>query len=94
MDAQLRRESDKLLGAGRLLESFSYQAVLQRGFAVVRDAESGNPLLAAASTAPGQGITMEFSDGRVAAHVDGGDSAGEQPAKKRGRGPGNQGSLF
>jgi hypothetical protein len=37
---------------------------------------------------------MEFRDGRVAAHVDGGDSAGEQPAKKRGRGPGNQGSLF
>jgi len=96
IDAQLRREGDKLLGAGRLLESFSYQAVLQRGFAVVRDAESGNPLLVAASTAPGQGITLEFGDGSVAAHVDGGDAAADSSGRKRPAGgkTGNQGSLF
>ena len=60
----------------------------------LRDAGTGAPLLAAASTAPGQGITLEFSDGRVAAHVDSGDAGSDPSAKKRGRGPGNQGSLF
>ncbi len=94
MAAQLRRDKDRLLGATRLLESFSYQEVLKRGFAVVRDAGTGTPLLAAASTAPGQGITLEFGDGRVAAHVDGGDVASDTSARRRGRGPGNQGSLL
>lgn len=94
MEAQLRREKDRLVGAARLLESFSYHDVLKRGFAVVRDAETGSPLPTATSTAPGQGITLQFGDGRVAAHVDGGDGTAETAAKKRSRGPGNQGSLF
>ena len=66
---------------GRLLESFSYQGVLARGFAVVRD-EAGRPVTAAATLKGGQAVSLEFSDGRKGARIE-----GARPGTK-------QGSLF
>ena len=66
---------------GRLLESFSYQGVLARGFAVVRD-EAGRPVTAAATLKGGQAVSLELSDGRKGARIE-----GAQPGAK-------QGSLF
>jgi exodeoxyribonuclease VII large subunit len=52
--------------AGQLLTAFSYRGVLERGFALVRDA-AGLPLRAAASVSSGMRLDIEFSDGRVGA---------------------------
>jgi exodeoxyribonuclease VII large subunit len=81
----------------QLLAAFSYRGVLARGFALVRDA-AGQPLHSATAAVAGMPIQIEFSDGRVGAHVDGASSAGtpDEPTKlraKRGGGAG-QGDLF
>ena len=62
--------------AAKLLESYSFHSVLNRGFALVRD-QDGQPVLAAAGTSTGQTISIEFNDGSVGARVT--DGAG--PAK-------------
>jgi exodeoxyribonuclease VII large subunit len=82
----------------KLMTSLSHRSVLQRGFALVRD-DAGKPLRAAAATRPGQGVEVEFHDGKVGAVI----GPGEAPARRKpGRqggsggsgGPGGQGSLF
>ena len=89
----------------QLLRAFSYQSVLDRGFALVRDS-AGHPLRAAASVQPGMNIDIEFADGCVNATAQSvrgteGASAPAAPAskpvakpKKPGGGPPGQGSLF
>ena len=82
---------------GQLLAAFSYRGVLARGFALIRDA-AGQPLHSVTAAIAGMPIQIEFSDGRVGAHVDGTSSADRpdeptKPRAKRGGGPG-QGDLF
>jgi exodeoxyribonuclease VII large subunit len=79
----------RLEGCLKLMASLSYRSVLQRGFALVRDA-SDRPLRAAAATHAGQRVTIEFGDGRVAAAIGEPDGRPRRP----GRSPGKQGSLF
>jgi exodeoxyribonuclease VII large subunit len=50
----------------QLLRAFSYQSVLERGFALVRDG-SGHPLRSAAAVQPGMPLDIEFTDGCVGA---------------------------
>jgi exodeoxyribonuclease VII large subunit len=50
----------------RVLRSLSYENVLKRGYAIVRDAEERTVSLAA-GLAPGSAISIQFADGRVAA---------------------------
>ena len=83
--------ADKLLGA------LSYQGVLARGFALVRDG-AGSPIRSAAAVSTGQALDIEFADGHVAAtatQAQGGRL--RQPVRPRARrtstDPG-QGSLF
>jgi exodeoxyribonuclease VII large subunit len=72
----LARESGRSLDAaagrlgqlGQLLASYSYENVLARGFAVVRDA-GGRALMSAASASPGQPVDIVFHDGAVGAIV-------------------------
>jgi exodeoxyribonuclease VII large subunit len=66
MDAALDRRAQRLDRADGLLSALSYQGVLARGFALVRDAAGGVPLRSAA-IAPGTALDIEFADGRVAA---------------------------
>jgi len=54
----------------QLLRAFSYQSVLERGFALVRD-KTGHPLRSAASVNPGMALDIEFSDGCVGATAEG-----------------------
>jgi len=85
--------ADKLLGA------FSYQSVLARGFALVRD-PSGTPLRSASAVSPGQQLDIEFGDGRataVATQAHGVPVKPRQPIRPRARRYGSgegQGSLF
>ncbi len=87
------RQVDQL---GKLLESYSFHSVLQRGFALVRD-QDGHPVLAAADTHAGDTISIEFADGKIGARVTDGAGAAPRPAappRRRDGGSGNQGSLL
>ena len=86
---------------GKLLASLSYQSVLARGYALVRDAD-GRMVRLAQSVATGDKLAIEFSDGQAAVEVSGTGAPGalQKPAsgpQKGSKGPsrgGGQGSLF
>ncbi len=96
--AARRRSLDSAM---QMLKSLSYQSVLQRGYALVRDRE-GHTVRRAASVAAGAVLSIEFADGQIAAEAkitDATSSAGpsgkNQVRPPRGRtGGGSQGSLF
>ncbi|MBI3704148.1 MAG: exodeoxyribonuclease VII large subunit [Rhizobiales bacterium] len=96
----LQRRWDRVRGAEQLLKAFSYQGVLARGFALVRD-DGGQPLRSALSVKSRMRLEIEFSDGRVAATADG--ERAPPPAAKpklvtkprpRGDDSGGQGTLL
>ena len=62
----------RLKSAGQLLDSLSYQRVLDRGFALVRNA-AGEPVMAAAATSAGETVSIRFADGDVGAVISGAD---------------------
>ena len=98
-DARLRRavghvttaQSRRLAGAGKLLESYSYQRVLERGYAVVRD-RAGTVVKRAADTTRGMTAAVQFADDTVAAVLGGG--AAPAPKKRKRTPDGDQGSLL
>ncbi len=77
----------RLVNAGVLLESCSYERVLERGFVLVRDI-AARPLRTIAALSPGQDIGLQFHDGAATARVSGipanknKKSAKNKPAKK------------
>ena len=73
-----QRQVDQL---GKLLESYSFHSVLNRGFALVRD-QDGQPVLAAAGRSAGDTIGIEFGDGGVRARVSDGTGAAPRPARR------------
>ena len=73
-------------GLSARLDSASYQSVLARGFALVRDAE-GHAVTAAKGMSPGQALRLTFADGEVRATADG-------TAARRKRAAPDQGSLL
>ena len=83
-----RREgalAERVASLAALLDSLSYERVLERGFAVVRD-ESGLPVARASDAAPGSAIEIQFADARLGARLDGTADApppAHAPAKKR-----------
>jgi exodeoxyribonuclease VII large subunit len=101
----LDRRRQALSGASKLLATLSYQSVLERGFALVRDAD-GKPIRAAAMVSAGSRLDIEFRDGRVGVRVEGDGVAPASPpttdSKKpmrdvrssRPKPPVDQGSLF
>jgi exodeoxyribonuclease VII large subunit len=92
-ERRLGKWQQELDSHARVLESLSYKAVLERGYAVVRVAEGG-VLTSAAATSPGLGLDIELKDGHVPATV--GPTAGTpRRGPKSGRsGPEGQGSLL
>ena len=91
MDLALERNGTRLEQAWRLAGTLSYQSVLARGFAVVKDAE-GKIVRQAASVASGDVLDIEFADGKVAAVAGGGAAKVRTPSRQK---PGSgQGSLF
>jgi exodeoxyribonuclease VII large subunit len=96
-DILLDRHDARLDRAYGLLRAFSYQGVLARGFALVRDSE-GRPLRTASSVSSGMRMDIEFSDGRVGAVAEGAPRAAPAPSvRRRRRRTGSdegQGSLF
>jgi exodeoxyribonuclease VII large subunit len=79
-----------------LLESFSYQRVLERGFALVADG-AGNPIESVAKLAPGMGVRLRLSDGEAGASITdvaGGGGKKAKPKKPKPGGDGRQGTLL
>jgi exodeoxyribonuclease VII large subunit len=100
MDAYLALRRRRHVQNERMLASVSYQSILQRGFAVVRDAE-GTPVRRAAAVKPGAALAIQFADGVTTATADGGDPALARPPRPsparsgaKEPGTGGQGSLF
>ena len=100
-DAALRREATRrlkeherrLTALGTLLESVSHKSVLQRGYAVIRDAEQ-RPVTTAHGLSPGMPLDIELKDGHIDVVTGTVRTAPVRP-KKRGRDDGSdQGSLL
>lgn len=87
----LHRHAANIDRAGQLLEALSYQAVLRRGFALVRGPDA-RPLHSAAAVTSGLRLDIEFADGRVGATADG-RVVPKRTRRDRSGGP-DQGSLF
>ena len=92
LDQLLDRKAHALDAIGRLLESYSYDQILKRGFALVRNA-TGQPVLAAGGIGPGQRLRLQFHDGELPVVTE-----GKAPARRPGPGKddpkGGQGSLL
>ena len=84
----------RLTQTERLLSTLSYQSILDRGFALVRDGE-GALVKRAAMVAAGDHLTLRFADGETnAVAVGDGMSTKPRAAAKPKAVAGGQGSLF
>jgi exodeoxyribonuclease VII large subunit len=92
LSEMVTRKRTALDHLGQLLDSYSYEKVLERGFALVRDGD-GKPVLSAASVGDGDALTLQFRDGTVEA-VAGGKAAEKPKRPKPTPGTGPQGSLL
>ncbi|MEN3952422.1 exodeoxyribonuclease VII large subunit [Iodidimonas sp. SYSU 1G8] len=77
----IEQAEKSLLAAGRVLESLSYQNVLKRGFAVIRDAND-KPVTSSRAIASGDPLSIEFADGRVGALAVDGKPRPASPRKR------------
>ena len=84
--AHLAKERGRLESLMRILDSISYKAVLERGFALVRGAD-GKIRRRVGEIKAGEALHLVFTDGEKLAHAEGGAPRG----KKSGT---DQGSLF
>ncbi len=92
--AVIERKRIALETQSKLLESYSYERVLDRGFALVTSAK-GKPVTSVADVASGDDIGIQLADGNVAARVAGGPSAPKKSGKKKKPiGGDGQGSLL
>lgn len=87
----------KVETSGKLLDSYSYRKVLERGYAMVRDA-AGQPVLSAALVAPGAALSVEFADGSIAVTAGGEPPPASPPPsprpRRKGDGDKRQTTLF
>ncbi len=86
----VRSRRERLDAAWRLAGSYSHQNVLERGFALVRDAE-GKPVKRRAEVQAGEALEIQFADGRVGVREAGGALPVSKAKPKRAAG---QGDLF
>ncbi len=66
MQKRLAEEEEKKENLWRLLNGFSYERVLERGFVLVRDAKA-RPLTSASALKPGMELILNFHDGEASA---------------------------
>ena len=80
INPELERLSQRLSKAGQLLEAFSYQGVLARGYALVSD-KNGKVVRSVSNLSPGDFAELTFHDGKHGAVIDG--EAKVTPPKKK-----------
>jgi exodeoxyribonuclease VII large subunit len=91
----IERRNVALESQGKLLETLSYQATLNRGYAIVRGPD-GKLIRASSVAEKSATLRVSFSDGDVMAAPLDGPAPSTQPASKKKKAPtrGGQGSLF
>ena len=75
-------KAQRLAKAGQLLDAFSYQGVLARGYALVQN-ERGDVVRSKDTVSAGEGVTLTFADGKRGAVIDGTASAPTKKAKPK-----------
>jgi exodeoxyribonuclease VII large subunit len=91
LERRLADAAARLGAQAALLESFSFERVLERGFVLVSDAR-GRPVTSRDAAAKAGHVTLRFRDGQAGAQVDATDAPAADAPRRR-RGPG-QGSLL
>lgn len=92
--------NSQLQSLGKLLESYHYKRVLERGFVLVRREGESAPCTSAGMVTPNAALSLEFHDGQVSVRATGGTetsppSTTAKPAKNPAPSSGKtQGSLF
>ncbi|MEM8551255.1 MAG: exodeoxyribonuclease VII large subunit [Pseudomonadota bacterium] len=79
-NAALLERRRRFTALAKLLDAVSYQGVLARGFALVREKGSRTPVRRADGIAPGAELDLEFGDGSVGVRAEGGEATAA-PAK-------------
>ena len=82
---------NELTSLGKLLDSYSYKGVLDRGFALVVD-DQGHIVRSRSAVRPGQLLAIEVADGQFGAAVSGAPVQRKKPRPPRD--DGGQESLF
>jgi exodeoxyribonuclease VII large subunit len=92
---RLAEQAERKENIYRLLNNFSYERVLERGFVLVRDAKA-RPVTSARALKPGMELTLTFQDGEAAAMATGKKAARPGPGPDSGPNEegGEQGSLL
>jgi exodeoxyribonuclease VII large subunit len=90
-ETQIGRKRTDLDGLAKLFGSLNYKAVLERGYALVWDAD-GQPVRSADAVADGQPLTIEFADGR--ADATGGKGVRPRASRPKAALAEEQGALF
>ncbi|MEL7041160.1 MAG: exodeoxyribonuclease VII large subunit [Pseudomonadota bacterium] len=99
LDRILRTKEQAFSAQGKLLETLSYQATLQRGYAIVRDPD-GKVIRSAAVAATAESVDLTLVDGHIKLVPTGKPPATEQAPKPKRKPPtgkaggSDQGSLF
>ncbi len=90
LEALIDRRDVSLTGTKKLLENYSFKAILKRGFALLRSA-TGEPILSASVAQSAGSVKIEFIDGEVDALIDDKSDSPRRPPRKP---SGSQGSLL
>ncbi|MBT6094684.1 MAG: exodeoxyribonuclease VII large subunit [Rhodospirillaceae bacterium] len=93
MAARLKDGRSRLDNISALLESYSYQRVLERGFALVTDAD-GKTVASTQAVTVGDDVNLRLADGGVGARITGGGKSKQKPKPKPGNKDNRQGSLL
>lgn len=79
---RVTRQGRTLEHLGQLLESYSYERVLERGFALVTT-PAGKAITSAGDLAPGDDVNIKLKDGIAAARVAGGAAVQKKPKPRK-----------
>jgi len=79
VSAKLERHKARLSKAAQLLDAYSYQGVLDRGYAMVTN-KDGHLVRSKTAVSSGEAVTLTFADGKRDAVIDGG---GGVPAPRK-----------
>ena len=92
IERRLDQQQERLARAGKLLDAYSYQGVLERGYALVQS-EAGDVVRSKDKVKAGERVTLTFADGKRKAVIDGKTAKKKtKPAKAKPSTP--QGDLF
>ena len=93
----LHRRADRLASLWALIRSLGPEAVLSRGYALIRD-EAGTLVRSIEAAQPGRALSVQLADGSFGVTVAGGEAGGTKPSAPRPvrkvPTPGTQGNLF